>query len=68
MRLPPISLSARLLLGNAVVQVGMETLDVLKEFGVDAVQGYFLERPRSEHPLLAPARRLRSGAVVLRYT
>jgi diguanylate cyclase (GGDEF)-like protein/PAS domain S-box-containing protein len=45
-----------------------ETLDVLKQFGVDAVQGYFLERPRWDHPLLAPATRLRSGGVALRFT
>jgi EAL domain-containing protein (putative c-di-GMP-specific phosphodiesterase class I) len=40
----------------------------LKQFGVDAVQGYFLERPRWDHPLLAPATRLRSGGVALRFT
>ena len=45
-----------------------ETFDVLKEFGVDAVQGYFLERPRSDHPLLAPATRRRGSAVAIRYT
>jgi len=45
-----------------------ETLDVLRQFGVDAVQGYFLERPRTDHPLLVPATRFRSGAVALRFT
>jgi len=45
-----------------------ETLDVLRQFGVDAVQGYFLERPRSDHPLLARATRSRSAAAALRFT
>jgi EAL domain-containing protein (putative c-di-GMP-specific phosphodiesterase class I) len=36
-----------------------ETLDMLAEFGVDAVQGYFLERPRVDHP---SSSRLRGGA------
>jgi len=29
-----------------------ETLDMLKEFGVDMVQGYHLDRPRPDHPAL----------------
>ena len=29
-----------------------ETLDMLKAFGVDKVQGYFLDTPRADHPAL----------------
>ena len=29
------------------------TLEMLKSFQVDCVQGYYLEKPRSDHPLLA---------------
>ena len=29
------------------------TLDMLKSFGVDAAQGYHLERPRADHPHIA---------------
>ncbi len=29
-----------------------ETLQMLKEFGVDMVQGYHLDRPRADHPAL----------------
>ena len=29
-----------------------ETLDMLKQFGVDMVQGYYLDMPRGEHPAL----------------
>ena len=35
-----------------------ETLLMLKGFGVDCVQGYYLEKPRADHPLLAAASRL----------
>ncbi|MCW5603614.1 MAG: EAL domain-containing protein, partial [Burkholderiales bacterium] len=35
-----------------------ETLIMLKVFGVDCVQGYYLERPRTDHPLLVTASRL----------
>jgi EAL domain-containing protein (putative c-di-GMP-specific phosphodiesterase class I) len=45
-----------------------ETLDMLRQFGVDAVQGYFLEKPRADHPLLAPTSRLKSGVLALRFT
>jgi len=37
-----------------------ETLLMLKGFGVDCVQGYYLEKPRADHPLLAAASRLQS--------
>ena len=33
-----------------------ETLQMLKTFGVDAVQGYHLEKPRADHPMLAGVR------------
>ena len=33
-----------------------ETIIMLRDFGVDCVQGYFLERPRADHPLLASVR------------
>lgn len=29
-----------------------EVLDMLQEFGVDMVQGYYLDRPRADHPAL----------------
>ncbi len=29
-----------------------ETLDMLRDFGVDMVQGYFLDRPQADHPAL----------------
>src|SRR5688572_10081196 len=35
-----------------------ETLLMLKGFGVDCVQGYYLEKPRADHPLLAAASRM----------
>lgn len=31
------------------------TLEMLHAFGVDCVQGYYLERPRSDHPLILTA-------------
>lgn len=31
-----------------------ETLEMLRDFGVDKVQGYFLDMPRPDHPALAP--------------
>jgi diguanylate cyclase (GGDEF)-like protein/PAS domain S-box-containing protein len=34
-----------------------ETLLMLRSFGVDCVQGYYLERPRADHPLLRGASR-----------
>jgi diguanylate cyclase (GGDEF)-like protein len=37
-----------------------ETLDMLRDFGVDAVQGYFFEKPRTDHPLLVTASRIRA--------
>jgi diguanylate cyclase (GGDEF)-like protein/PAS domain S-box-containing protein len=38
-----------------------ETLEMLREFGVDCVQGYFFERPRTDHPLLVTASRVRAA-------
>ena len=38
-----------------------ETLSMLKDFGVDSVQGYYLERPRTDHPLLVGASRGRAS-------
>lgn len=37
-----------------------DTLDMLKAFGVDKVQGYFLDMPRADHPALHPAQSLRA--------
>jgi len=34
-----------------------ETIVMLRGFGVDCVQGYYLEKPRADHPLLASATR-----------
>ena len=34
-----------------------ETLEMLKTFGVDLVQGYHLDMPRADHPAAAPAAR-----------
>jgi len=45
-----------------------DTLDMLKEFGVDAVQGYFLEKPRADHPLMVTATRMKSSNLELRFT
>ena len=38
-----------------------ETLEMLKAFGVDCVQGYFFEKPRSDHPLLVTSSRVRAN-------
>ena len=45
-----------------------ETLVMLRGFGVDCVQGYFLERPGVSHPLLLPASRLQRANLALRFT
>ncbi|MBI3041279.1 MAG: EAL domain-containing protein [Betaproteobacteria bacterium] len=45
-----------------------ETLDMLKGFGVDCVQGYYLEKPRADHPLLASASRRQNANLELRFT
>ncbi len=45
-----------------------ETLVMLKGFGVDCVQGYYLEKPRADHPLLAAASRLQHTNLELRFT
>ena len=37
------------------------TFEMLKDFGVDAVQGYHLEKPRSDHPMITTVK-LRSTA------
>lgn len=38
------------------------TLEMLKGFDVDCAQGYFLERPRDDHPLIIAAHRARARA------
>jgi EAL domain-containing protein (putative c-di-GMP-specific phosphodiesterase class I) len=38
------------------------TLEMLKGFDVDCAQGYFLERPRDDHPLIVAAHRARARA------
>lgn len=45
-----------------------ETLVMLKGFGVDCVQGYYLEKPRADHPLLRAASRLQNINLELRFT
>jgi len=45
-----------------------ETLFMLKGFGVDCVQGYYLEKPRADHPMLVAATRLQSANLELRLT
>jgi diguanylate cyclase (GGDEF)-like protein/PAS domain S-box-containing protein len=45
-----------------------ETLVMLKGFGVDCVQGYYLEKPRADHPLLRAASRLQNANMELRFT
>jgi len=45
-----------------------ETLVMLKGFGVDSVQGYYLEKPRADHPLLAGATRFHGTSGELRFT
>jgi EAL domain-containing protein (putative c-di-GMP-specific phosphodiesterase class I) len=45
-----------------------ETLVMLKGFGVDCVQGYYLEKPRADHPLLIAATRLQNTNMELRLT
>jgi diguanylate cyclase (GGDEF)-like protein/PAS domain S-box-containing protein len=44
-----------------------ETLVMLRDFEVDCVQGYYLERPRADHPLLIAASRVRAN-LELRFT
>ncbi|HKA45085.1 MAG TPA: EAL domain-containing protein [Burkholderiales bacterium] len=44
------------------------TLEMLQDFGVDAVQGYFLEKPRVDHPLMVAATRVKNGNLELRFT
>jgi len=45
-----------------------ETLVMLKGFGVDCVQGYYLEKPRVDHPLLHAATRVQNTNMELRFT
>jgi diguanylate cyclase (GGDEF)-like protein/PAS domain S-box-containing protein len=45
-----------------------QTLEMLREFGVDAVQGYYLERPRADHPLIVAASRTKTPNLELRFT
>jgi EAL domain-containing protein (putative c-di-GMP-specific phosphodiesterase class I) len=45
-----------------------ETLLMLKSFGVDCVQGYHLEKPRGDHPMLQGASRLKTVNLELRFT
>ena len=43
------------------------TLVMLKGFGVDSVQGYYLEKPRVDHPLLISASRLQNTNLEMRF-
>jgi EAL domain-containing protein (putative c-di-GMP-specific phosphodiesterase class I) len=45
-----------------------ETLVMLRNFGVDCVQGYYLEKPRADHPLLLNASRLQNTNLELRFS
>jgi diguanylate cyclase (GGDEF)-like protein/PAS domain S-box-containing protein len=45
-----------------------ETLAMLREFDVDCVQGYYLEKPRADHPLLIGASRLQRSSLDVRIT
>jgi EAL domain-containing protein (putative c-di-GMP-specific phosphodiesterase class I) len=45
-----------------------ETLVMLSGFGVDCVQGYYLERPGASHPLLRSASRVHNANLELRFT
>jgi len=43
------------------------TLSMLRQFGVDCVQGYHLEKPRADHPLMQPASRGQDANMELRF-
>jgi diguanylate cyclase (GGDEF)-like protein/PAS domain S-box-containing protein len=45
-----------------------ETIIMLRGFGVDCVQGYYLEKPRADHPLMLSATRRRDSNMELRFT
>jgi len=45
-----------------------ETLVMLRGFGVDCVQGFYLERPRSDHPLFRGTSRLKNTDMGSRFT
>jgi len=44
-----------------------ETLVMLGRFGVDCVQGYYLEKPRADHPLMLGASRLKTTTMELQF-
>jgi EAL domain-containing protein (putative c-di-GMP-specific phosphodiesterase class I) len=43
-----------------------ETIVMLRGFGVDCVQGFYLEKPRADHPLILSATRRRESNLELR--
>ena len=45
-----------------------ETIVMLRGFGVDCVQGYYLEKPSSDHPLLVARTRRPDASMALRFT
>ncbi|HSB48091.1 MAG TPA: EAL domain-containing protein [Burkholderiales bacterium] len=45
-----------------------ETIVMLRSFGVDCVQGYYLEKPGSDHPLLVTRVRRKDESLALRST
>jgi diguanylate cyclase (GGDEF)-like protein/PAS domain S-box-containing protein len=45
-----------------------ETIIMLRGFGVDCVQGYYLEKPRADHPLMLSATRRRDANLEIRFT
>ncbi|HSC95983.1 MAG TPA: EAL domain-containing protein [Burkholderiales bacterium] len=45
-----------------------ETIIMLRGFGVDCVQGYYLEKPGAEHPMLVARPRRQNAGLALRIT
>jgi EAL domain-containing protein (putative c-di-GMP-specific phosphodiesterase class I) len=45
-----------------------ETIVMLRGFGVDCVQGYYLEKPSSDHPLIVARARRPDASMALRFT
>ncbi|MGH8661489.1 MAG: EAL domain-containing protein [Burkholderiales bacterium] len=45
-----------------------ETIIMLRGFGVDCVQGYYLEKPSADHPLIVSRARRQDANVALRFT
>jgi diguanylate cyclase (GGDEF)-like protein/PAS domain S-box-containing protein len=45
-----------------------ETIIMLRGFGVDCVQGYYLEKPGAEHPMLVARTRRQDASLALRLT